>query len=85
MTQSLSTVLPLTPAGIGTEQGLIAYVFSGKAPIAKVLSFSVGMKLVLMTVNLVVGFVAIALMLRTLRWKPAIAREDESLAERSGP
>jgi hypothetical protein len=43
------------------------------------------MKLALMTVNLVVGFAAIALMLRTLRWKQAIAREDESLAERSRP
>jgi uncharacterized membrane protein YbhN (UPF0104 family) len=85
VTQSLSTVLPLTPAGIGTEQGLIAYVFSGKAPVARVLSFSVGMKLALVTVNLVIGFAAIALMLRTLRWKQALAREVESVAERSRP
>lgn len=76
VTQSLSTVLPLTPAGIGTEQGLIAYVFAGRAPVARVLSFSVGMKLVLITVNLVLGFAAIALMLRTLRWKRVIAGDD---------
>jgi len=73
LTQSLSTVFPLTPAGIGTEQGLIAYVFSGVAPVASVLSFSVGMKLALMTVNLVIGFSAIALMLGTFRWRKAIA------------
>jgi glycosyltransferase 2 family protein len=73
VTQSLATVLPLTPGGIGTEQGLIAYVFSGKAPASAVLSFSVGMKLVLTTVNLVFGLTAIAVMLRTLRWRRAMA------------
>jgi uncharacterized membrane protein YbhN (UPF0104 family) len=75
VTQSLSTVFPLTPAGIGTEQGLIAYVFSGRAPIASVISFSVGMKIALMTVNLVLGFSAIALMLGTFRWRKAIAAD----------
>jgi uncharacterized membrane protein YbhN (UPF0104 family) len=85
VTQSLSTVLPLTPAGIGTEQGLLAYVFSGEASTATVLTFSIGMKLALVTVNLVLGLTAIAVMLRTLRWKQVIAREDASLAERSRP
>lgn len=75
VTESLSTVLPLTPAGIGTEQGLLVYMFSGKAAAAKVLSFSVGMKVTLMMVNLVVGFAAIALMLRTLRWRRALSAE----------
>jgi uncharacterized membrane protein YbhN (UPF0104 family) len=73
VTQSLSTVLPLTPGGIGTEQGLVVYVFAGKAAASAVLSFSVGMKLVLMTVNLALGLTAIAVMLRTLRWRKAIA------------
>ena len=72
VTQSLSTLLPLTPGGIGTEQGLLAYVFSGRATAARVLSFSVGMKVALMTVNLAIGLTAIALMLRTLRWRRAI-------------
>jgi hypothetical protein len=62
-------------AGIGTEQGLIAYVFSGRAPVARVVSFSVGMKIALMTVNLVIGFSAIALMLGTFRWRKAIAAD----------
>jgi hypothetical protein len=66
-------VLPLTPGGIGTEQGLVVYVFAGKAATSAVLSFSVGMKLVLMTVNLALGLTAIAVMLRTLRWRKAIA------------
>jgi uncharacterized membrane protein YbhN (UPF0104 family) len=82
VTQSLSTVLPLTPAGIGTEQGLLVYVFSGKAAATRVLSFSVGMKLTLTTVNLVVGFAAIALMLRTLRWRRALAEHEPQLIDR---
>jgi hypothetical protein len=38
-----------------------------------------------MTVNLVIGFTAIALMLRTLRWKHAIAGESPGVAERPRP
>jgi glycosyltransferase 2 family protein len=73
--QSLSAVLPLTPAGIGTEQALLAYVLSGAASTTALLSFSVGMRLVLVTVNVVVGFTAIALMLRTLDWRSVVSRE----------
>lgn len=72
VTESLSTILPLTPSGIGTEQALLAYVFAGIAPAVDVLSFSVGMKLVIVAVNVAVGSAAILLMLRTLRWRAAI-------------
>ena len=30
-TQSVATALPLTPAGIGTEQALLVYIFLGSA------------------------------------------------------
>ena len=75
VTQNLSTVLPLTPAGIGTEQALAIYVLAGEASRSALLSFSVGMKLVVIAVNLVVGFTAIAFMLRTLRWQRVIRPE----------
>lgn len=78
---SLSTVLPLTPAGIGTQQGLILYVLSGKASRSAVLSFSVGMNLTLMVANLVLGFGAIALMLRTLRWRRVVEPEQKSVEQ----
>lgn len=81
VTQSLSTLVPLTPGGIGTEQGLVAYVFAGKASAASVLGFSVGMKVVLTSVNLVVGLVAIVLMLGTLRWRQALAEPDPPLLD----
>ena len=82
--QGLSTILPLTPAGIGTEQALLAYVFRGIAGTAAVLSFSVGMKLVLIVVNVAVGLTALLLMLRTLRWRAAVAAE-RAAAGAAGP
>jgi uncharacterized membrane protein YbhN (UPF0104 family) len=75
VTQSLSTLLPLTPGGLGTEQALLVYVFRGTAPAAEVLSFSVGRLAVLTVVNVVVGFAAIGLMLRTFRWGRRVGPE----------
>jgi uncharacterized membrane protein YbhN (UPF0104 family) len=74
VTNSLSTVLPLTPAGIGTEQALLVYVFAGAASATAVLSLSVGMKFIVIAANAAVGFLAAALMLRTFRWRRAVAR-----------
>jgi uncharacterized protein (TIRG00374 family) len=76
--QSLATVVPLTPGGIGTEQALLVYVLAGEATRSALLSFSVGMKLSILAVNLAVGFTAIALMLRTLRWRNLLAREPRT-------
>ena len=81
VTESLSTLVPLTPGGIGTEQGLIVYVFAGRAAKAAVVSFSVGMKVTLMAVNVVVGFASIALMLRTLHWRQVLAEKPPNLTE----
>jgi uncharacterized membrane protein YbhN (UPF0104 family) len=65
--QSLSTIVPITPGGAGTEQGLLLYLFRGKAGRAEVLSFSVGMHIAVVAVNVVLGVVALALMTRSLR------------------
>jgi uncharacterized membrane protein YbhN (UPF0104 family) len=75
VTQSLSTLMPLTPGGLGTEQALLVYVFRGTAPTTEVLSFSVGRLAVLTFVNVVVGFAAIGLMLRTFRWRRRVDSE----------
>lgn len=69
---SLSTALPLTPAGIGTEQALLVFVFAGVAPASKVLAFSVGVKLVTIAVNVTLGVSAIAIMLGSLRWRERV-------------
>jgi uncharacterized membrane protein YbhN (UPF0104 family) len=55
--QSLSTIIPITPGGAGTEQGLLLYLFRGEAARSQVLSFSVGMHIVIAAVNVVLGIV----------------------------
>jgi uncharacterized membrane protein YbhN (UPF0104 family) len=72
---SLSTILPISPGGIGTEQALIAYVLSGQAPRSDLLSLSVGMRLTLTGVNVALGFTALFLMLRTFRFRRIVASE----------
>jgi uncharacterized membrane protein YbhN (UPF0104 family) len=69
---SIATLLPLTPAGIGTEQAFLLYVFDGTVASSKLLAFSVGMRVTLVTTNIVAGFAAIALTLRTLRYRTAL-------------
>jgi uncharacterized membrane protein YbhN (UPF0104 family) len=74
VSQSLATVFPFSPAGIGTEQALLLYIF-GKAHAASrsaLLSFSVGMRVTLIVVNAALGFAAILVMLRTLRFRAVV-------------
>ena len=72
VTQSLATLVPISPAGIGTEQAFIVYAFRGAVSGTKLIAFSVGMKVTLVAVNVVVGFSAIGLTLRTFRFRRAI-------------
>jgi uncharacterized protein (TIRG00374 family) len=81
VTLSLSTLVPISPGGVGTEQALIAYVFRGIAPASIVVPFSVGMKITLTVVNVVLAFLSIALTLRTLRVRHAIRTARQATAE----
>jgi uncharacterized membrane protein YbhN (UPF0104 family) len=67
VSQSLATIFPVSPAGIGTEQALLLYIFRSVTSKSLALSFSVGMRVTLIIVNAVVGFTAILLMTGTLR------------------
>jgi uncharacterized membrane protein YbhN (UPF0104 family) len=85
--QSISTLLPFTPGGVGTQQGFLVYVFSRAAsqvPKTSVLSFSVGMYVAVTALNVVLGFAAILVMLRTLRWRRLVLPEKENAYAR-GP
>ena len=85
--QSLATLFPFTPGGVGTQQGFLVYVFSRTADeISKtsVLSFSIGMYVAVTVFNVVLGFAAIFVMLRTLRWRRLILPEQEKAYAR-GP
>jgi uncharacterized membrane protein YbhN (UPF0104 family) len=85
--QGISTLLPFTPGGVGTQQGFLVYVFSraaGHIPKTSVLSFSIGMYVAVTVLNVVLGFAAILVMLRTLRWRRVVLPEKEKAYAR-GP
>ena len=75
----LATTLPLTPGGAGTQQAVLAFVLAGTASTSAALSFSVGMQLATIVVNVGIGFGALAVMLRTLRWRAHVFAPDEGL------
>lgn len=78
VSQSLATILPVSPAGIGTEQALLLYIFRSVTTKSLALSFSVGMRVTLIVVNALIGFGAILLMTGTLN----VRRQAE--ADRAG-
>jgi uncharacterized membrane protein YbhN (UPF0104 family) len=82
VSQSLATIFPFSPSGIGTEQALLLYIFRGVTSRSSALSFSVGMRVTLIVVNAAVGFAAILLMLKTLRFRDAVDT-DRAVAERA--
>jgi uncharacterized membrane protein YbhN (UPF0104 family) len=77
--QGLSTLLPFTPGGLGTQQAVLLFALSGAAARSTILAFSVGMQLVTVVVNVVIGFAAIAVMMRTLRWRGRVFAPEEGL------
>jgi glycosyltransferase 2 family protein len=78
--QSLSTLLPFTPGGVGTQQGFLVYAFRDTTVgRASLVSFSVGMYVATTVVAIVAGLVALLLLARTIRWKQLIAPEKEAL------
>jgi|SRR5581483_10209084 len=80
--QSLSTLLPFTPGGVGTQQGLIVYVFRNRhVPSSKLVSFSVGMQIALTAFNVLLGVAALAAMARTLRWRAIVKPAREQLEQ----
>jgi glycosyltransferase 2 family protein len=73
---SVATLVPLTPAGIGTEQAFLLYAFRGAVARADLLAFSVGMKLMIVATNVIAGFTAIGLTLRTVRLSHALEQKE---------
>ena len=63
----LSTLVPLTPGGAGTQQAMLAYALRRTAGAAGAVSFSVGMQAGVTVVNALLGVVAAMVAFRTLR------------------
>jgi len=76
VTQSLATLVPVSPGGIGTEQAFIVFVFQGAVSKTKLLAYSVGMKLTLVVVNGTAGFTALFLMLGHVRWRDIVGQKS---------
>ncbi len=75
-TSSLATLAPVTPGGIGTEQAFLVYAFRGTVAKTRLLAFSVGMKVTLTVVNVVLGFTAIFIVLRTFRFRKIVDQAE---------
>jgi uncharacterized membrane protein YbhN (UPF0104 family) len=79
VTQSLATLVPISPGGIGTEQAFIVYVFSGTGiGRATLIAFSVGMKLTLIITNVIIGFTALFLTLGHTDWRSLAGKNPAS-------
>jgi uncharacterized membrane protein YbhN (UPF0104 family) len=79
----LSTVLPFTPGGAGTQQAILVFALAGAAASSTILAFSFGQQLVVTIVNVALGFGAILLMLGTLRWRHHVRGVEDEM--KGGP
>jgi uncharacterized membrane protein YbhN (UPF0104 family) len=83
--QAMSTLVPLTPQGAGAQQALLAVVFAGLAAGPQVAAYAVGQQVAIASVNVALGFLALALVFGTTDWRGVIARGREArTAEESG-
>ena len=73
---SITTVVPLTPGGVGTQQALLVVLLAPVASPAAAISFSLGSQLVMTTVNVVLGGTCMGVMLGTMPWRARIGLAD---------
>jgi uncharacterized protein (TIRG00374 family) len=81
---SLSTLLPFSPGGAGTKQGLLVYVLRGQASSSELLAFSVGQYVAVMIFNVGLGVIAIFAMMRTLRLRTILGRAKAAESKEAG-
>ena len=71
---SVSTALPVTPGGIGAQQGLLVFALAGVATSGQVLAYSIGAQAVIMAFNVLLGLIATFVLFGHLRMG-AVRRE----------
>jgi len=59
--QVVATLVPVTPAGVGAQQGLIVVVLAGAASASTALAFGVGMQAAIIVADVLAGLLAVAL------------------------
>jgi len=80
---SFSTLLPFSPGGAGTKQGLLVYVLRGEASSSTLLAFSVGQYVAVTVFNVVIGAIAIFASLGTLRLRKILGQAKASESKSS--
>jgi len=80
---SFSTLLPFSPGGAGTKQGLLVYVLRGEASSSTLLAFSVGQYVAVTIFNVVIGAIAIFASLGTLRLRKILGQAKASESKSS--
>lgn len=78
--QAVSTLLPFTPGGAGAQQALLVATLRGPGPIA-VLTYSAGQQIAIAIWAALLGFIALALVFRTLDWRGLIRDAGEEADE----
>ena len=66
---SVTTLVPLTPGGVGTQQALLALLLAPYASPAAAISYGLGSQLVITTVNVALGGTCLGVMLGTMPWR----------------
>ena len=64
---AVSTALPLTPGGVGAQQGLLVFALAAVASPGQVLAFSIGAQAVIVAFNIVLGLIAIFMIFGHIR------------------
>jgi uncharacterized membrane protein YbhN (UPF0104 family) len=82
---SLSTLLPFSPGGAGTKQGLLVFVLHGQASSATLLAFSVGQYVAVTAFNVAIGAIAIFTSLGTLRLRKILGQAKTSESDAKQP
>jgi uncharacterized membrane protein YbhN (UPF0104 family) len=78
---SISTLLPFTPGGVGPQQALLVVVLGGAAAHSTLLAYSVGAQAATSVLNIVLGFLAMFLLFRGTHWRHVLERAEASRHE----
>jgi glycosyltransferase 2 family protein len=81
---AVGTLLPATPGGLGPKQAMILILLAGSASRVDLLAFSVGIEVVMLAVNVVLGVVCAASMIGSLRVGAAVRAARREAGGRTG-
>jgi glycosyltransferase 2 family protein len=82
---AVGTLLPATPGGLGPKQAMVVILLAGSASRVDLLAFSVGIEVVMLCVNIVLGVLCTASMIGSMRLGSAVRAAREDAGGSDGP